>query len=112
MQLHDQINPDVLQVLEEVKSILKKIYGDSLVDVILYGSYARGEERATSDIDIAVLLRGKIRPYEELTIIIDATYEVELDNDLVFNFHPISEKAYSSSTFSFYESIKNEGISI
>lgn len=112
MQLHDRINPDILQVLEEVKIILRKLYGASLVNVILYGSYARGEERSTSDIDIAVIIRGKIRPYEELMKIIDATYEIELNNDFVFNFHPISKKTYSSSTFSFYESIKNEGISL
>ena len=35
---------------------LKSIYGDSLKSVVLFGSYARGEEREESDVDLMLLL--------------------------------------------------------
>lgn len=40
------------QYVEEVK----KVYGDHLKSVILYGSYARGDFRTDSDIDIMILV--------------------------------------------------------
>ncbi len=34
---------------------MKKIFGDSLKDVILYGSYARGDYNAESDVDVMII---------------------------------------------------------
>ena len=42
-------------LLEQYTEILKGIYGNHLKVVILYGSYARGDYRADSDIDIMIL---------------------------------------------------------
>ena len=43
-------------LLEQYTKILQKIYGKHLKSVILYGSYARGDYREDSDIDIMILL--------------------------------------------------------
>ena len=45
-------------LLDQYTEILRKIYGSHLKTVILYGSYARGDYKADSDIDIMILLRG------------------------------------------------------
>ena len=45
------INSLLGQYVEEVR----KIYGEHLKSVILYGSYARGDFRPDSDIDIMIL---------------------------------------------------------
>jgi len=47
---------DIKEILEEVGEKLKKLYGENLRGIILYGSYARGEATEDSDIDLIILL--------------------------------------------------------
>ena len=42
--------------MEQYVSEIKKIYGSHLKEIILYGSYARGDFGPDSDIDIMILL--------------------------------------------------------
>jgi len=46
---------ELKDILSEVKKKLKKLYGPKLFDVILYGSYARGDYDQNSDIDLLVV---------------------------------------------------------
>lgn len=65
---------------------VKKLYGDSLRDIILYGSCARGDFEKDSDIDIMVLLDipqeqiGKARKK-----LLDISDRLDLDNDVVLS---------------------------
>ena len=47
-------------VLQEVENASKQLYGDKLNKIILYGSYARGDNTEESDIDIMIILDGDI----------------------------------------------------
>ena len=44
------------EILEQVKNFSVGRFGDKLVSVILYGSYARGDYEEDSDIDIMILV--------------------------------------------------------
>lgn len=44
------------EMLKKYVEDVHKIYGESLKTVILYGSYARGDFRPDSDIDILILV--------------------------------------------------------
>ncbi len=44
------------QLLDKIKLGLRSLYGDRLRDVYLFGSYARGEADAESDVDVLVVL--------------------------------------------------------
>jgi len=44
--------------MKELKEGLVRIYGDKLKGVYLYGSYARGEARTDSDIDVMIVLKN------------------------------------------------------
>lgn len=49
--------PQVMeQQMKEYVAEIKKIYGSHLKQVILYGSYARGDFGPDSDVDIMILL--------------------------------------------------------
>ena len=41
-------------LLERVKGIVRRAFGQTPADVYLFGSWARGAQRPTSDIDVAI----------------------------------------------------------
>jgi len=52
------------EILREFRKAVAKLYGRRLKNVILYGSWARGEATEDSDIDLLVVLRGRVAPGE------------------------------------------------
>jgi len=50
-------------ILERFLELLKETFGDSLISLVLYGSVARGEAKADSDIDILLILRDPPNNY-------------------------------------------------
>ena len=49
-------NDKLEQLLKEIKAGLSMLYGNQLQGVYLFGSYARGEQDAESDLDILIVL--------------------------------------------------------
>jgi predicted nucleotidyltransferase len=63
--LPPHLPPHVRAALAEAKARLEALYGDRLERVVLYGSYARGDAREDSDVDLLVVLRGDYDAYAE-----------------------------------------------
>jgi len=57
---------NINNLLTELKNGLVKLYGERLKGLYLYGSYARGDEREGSDLDILVVLNDFERAPIEL----------------------------------------------
>ena len=97
------------QYVEEVK----KIYGDRLKSVILYGSYARGDFKADSDIDIMILLDMSdmdLKVYSQQLSYM--TFDFNLDNDLDIKPIAKSEDHFRKwiVNYPFYANINKEGV--
>jgi hypothetical protein len=56
---------DPWQVAATVADEMRVIFGDRLVDVVVFGSYAEGNATEDSDLDLAVVLRDVDDPWEE-----------------------------------------------
>ena len=50
-------------LIEQYVEAVKKIYGSHVRQIILYGSYARGDYREDSDVDIMILVDMSDLPF-------------------------------------------------
>jgi predicted nucleotidyltransferase len=105
--------PVVQQVANEYKANLRRIYGDELVEVILFGSYARGDNHEESDVDFAVVLRNpELRASAEITKLAPIGVKLELKYGLMLSTLPISLAKKQTSMQGVYQDIRKEGIII
>jgi len=72
---NDNFPPEEKAILRNLKDTLKGFLGDR-VELILYGSRARGDYDTESDIDIAIIVRGLTR--EAKNQILDIVADIEL----------------------------------
>lgn len=97
-------------LLTDLKRGLTDLYGGSLYQVILFGSYARGEQHEESDVDVLVVLNDeKINGISEVPKLVDLADALYWKYNLL-----VSAKAASLSRFNLklplYQNIRNEGI--
>ena len=100
-------------ILQKLTKIYKDVYGENLVQIILYGSYARGEQQENSDIDIMLLTTlsdAEIEAAERK--IFDLAFDYEMDHGVVIN--PIIKNEehfnYWLGALPFYDNVKKDGI--
>lgn len=97
------------KIIKELKTELKNFYGDRLEEIILYGSYARGEETPESDIDIAVVLSGDVKKGEEIDCMIDIITDINLKYDVLISIYPVSKDDYLHLNSPILKNMRSEG---
>lgn len=104
-------HPELIKTLHKMSIELDKIYGKYLVKIVLYGSYARGEQTDESDVDIAVVLKkGNTEKMHDAMTNVIVDYEIE--QGVTFSVIPIEYENYIewNKTLPFYKNIDKEGI--
>lgn len=97
------------QYVEEIK----RIYGSYVKQIILYGSYARGDFRPDSDVDIMILVDMsdlELKAYgQQLSYM---TYDFNMDYDLDIKPIAKSEAHFNKwiVNYPFYSNIHKEGV--
>ena len=96
---------------EELIRGLVDIFSNNILAIILYGSVARNENTAESDIDIAIIVKAEM---DDMTRdrFIRWSAEMDLRYDRVFSIIDIQEENMEKwgNVLPFYQSVKKEGI--
>ena len=101
----------VEQLAREYKHLLFQLYGDNLTELVLYGSYARGDQHVESDVDFAIVLRDPaIRPSAELLKIAPLASKLSVQYGLMISSLPVSLRKKQTSKQGVYQVIRKEGI--
>jgi len=69
------------EIARRCKNTLESYYGSRFKGLILYGSVARHQASAVSDVDLLVLLSKPFDYFHELRRIIDLLYPIQLESE-------------------------------
>jgi predicted nucleotidyltransferase len=103
---------DPLRVAKQVAEELRTIYGGRLRQVILFGSWARGDAHPESDIDLLVVLDRVESPWEELRRMDEALWRISLEHDVVISEVPASEEDVRRGSWPLLRRAAAEGRSV
>jgi len=108
---------DIKTVLNEFAMGAKQIFGAIEVEVILYGSYSRGDFDAGSDVDIAILAdipRENERYYTNDVVSLIAKIDDEYGYSFFISPIVISKHFFEEwqETIPFYKTLKKDGVKI
>ena len=105
--------PIVQKVAKEYKEGLQRLYGDELVELILFGSYARDNANEESDLDFAIVLRSPdTRAAAEIPKISFVGSRLSLKYGIMFSSLATSFDKKQTSIQGIYQEIRKEGIVI
>lgn len=102
-------------IIQEFINGVNEILGKRVKKIILYGSYARGDYREDSDIDIMILTDltdEEIIEYRDK--IWDYAYDIEFDNNFDIRLSPLVKNIdkfnYWLEALPFYMNVQKEGV--
>ena len=110
------VNNDILRdILCSIKQGYKQVYGDDIMDIYLYGSYARGDYEQDSDIDFVAIVKGnRLDLQKKLKFMWDIAADLGLENDIVISptVIPYNEFLQYQEKLPYYRNIIKEGVKV
>jgi len=101
---------EIDHLFPKIKEYLRKVYGDKLEAIILYGSFAKNKATEDSDIDIAIILKEDINPSKEVDKINDFISDLGLEYNEFITILPLSLQEVENSIWPLHRSLRKEGI--
>ena len=106
----EHLSQDIKVLLQNFKQELQSLYGTSLVNLVLYGSYARHEATEASDIDVLVVLEKECSPAEEILKTGDAKTKVLIEYGELVSVVPVSQNDSLHRDSPLLNNIRQEGV--
>ncbi len=99
---------------EALKEFLKRVkekYKENVEEIILFGSYARGDAEDKSDIDLLVIWKG--RPIEGWNALESIATDILIDHDILISLKIITPEDYKLMLdlgMPFIKNVREEGV--
>ena len=106
----DRLPPHVAEVVAELRKGLRELYGPRFLDLLLYGSYARGDQREGSDVDLLLLLDGPVEAGREILRLESVAWPLSLDRGILLSVMPVSFEAYQKGETSFLRIVRKDAV--
>lgn len=99
-------------IVKQCKKVLAEHYGPRFAGLLLYGSLARNQADASSDIDLLVLLNKPFDYFQELRTIVDLLYPLQMESEHLISAKPASVDEFEAGELQLYRNAKREGVSV
>ena len=99
-------------IMEQCKQVLEEHYGSRFAGLILYGSMARNQTDASSDMDLLVLLHKPFDYFQELRTIVDLLYPLQMESERLISAKPAAVDEFEAGGLRLYRNAKREGVSV
>jgi predicted nucleotidyltransferase len=106
------MNDTVTTILAELRRRFDALYGKRLVQMVLFGSQARGDAEPGSDIDVLVVLEDPVHPGEEINRTIDIVAGLSLQHNEVISCVFIGQDRFTHRQGPLLRNVRREGITI
>ena len=100
-------------VLKELTEQIYDLLGDKLDKVVLYGSYARGDNTEESDVDVLVLTNMEPEENRRILWTLNKIFSrVGLEHDILLSMFLLGKKPFHARKpiLPFYQNIEKDGV--
>ncbi len=100
-------------VIHDMVAVYREVFGSEINQILLYGSYARGDADGESDIDIAAIVHGDRQELQDkLKKVWDVSSDLELKYGVIISptVIPYDEFMAYKEDLPYYRNIADEGI--
>jgi predicted nucleotidyltransferase len=105
-------NSELALLLHTLRQELARLLGEQLDRVLLFGSRVRGEARPDSDIDVLVVMRGDVNPFECLRRTSDVIAKLSLQHDVVISPVFMSREQFEHGGSPFVLNVRREALAV
>jgi uncharacterized protein (UPF0332 family)/predicted nucleotidyltransferase len=97
-------------ILVELRHQLEALYGSRLVNLVLYGSQARGDPEPGSDIDVLVVLEGPVDPDQEIQRTSEIVAALSLKHGVLISRMFVDRDRAATENSPFLNNVRRDGI--
>lgn len=106
------MSKQVQAILTELRRQLESLYGSRLVQIVLFGSQARGDAESGSDIDVLIVLNGVVLPGEEIAKTSNIIASLSLMHGVVLSRAFVSAERFLHEQSPLLMNVRREGIAV
>ncbi len=103
-------NKEIKLILKKLKNFIVKNYGNKVKKVILYGSYAKGNPKEDSDIDIMVVVDNSVNSYKIEEELNEILFDILIEYRKLVSLLVVNEGLFQNYKSPLFSNIKEEGI--
>jgi uncharacterized protein len=106
------MDAQLVPILTELRHRFEAFYGERLVQILLFGSQARGDATSGSDIDVFIVLKGLTSSGDEMTRTSALTASLSLQYDVVISRVFVSDEQFADKQSPLLLNVRREGIPV